>query len=213
MVEAALDSLSENLGTDCSWIQLHDPLSHKLNLVSSRNFTNEIHNTMCQMDVNHYCVKEIVGLGNKIVIPNLSMDGRYGLVVFEEAGFRSLIAVPIMTYKVLGIMGIAYRTNKKLINEFPQLITVIANLVGMALNKEIIAEYSTQPQDNAQSNSSIGTGINMKRRSGERIVLNKEKETTYSIRLPEIEQTAFQKHTKKMDTFRKLHMISVSGWD
>ncbi|MFC1918278.1 GAF domain-containing protein [Chloroflexota bacterium] len=205
IVEAALDSLSENLKTDCSWIQLTDPLSNKLNLVSSRNFTHEIHNVMAHIDKDHYCVKEIVGLGNRIVIPNLSMDGRYGLVVFEEAGFHSLIAVPIMTYKVFGIMGIAYRSSKKVSNEFTQLIAVIANLVGMALNKEMIAEYSTQQQGNAQNNSSIGTGINIKEVSEERIVSTGEKEAINSIRLPEKEQTAFRKHSKKMDTFRKLH--------
>ena len=160
---------------------------------------------MSQMDTNHYCVKEIVGLGHRIVIPNLSMDGRYGLAVFEEAGFRSLIAVPIMTYKVLGIMGIAYRSSKKVSNEFPQLIAVIANLVGMALNKEMIAEYLTQPQDNTRGDGRSGMAINAKQDIEERIISTEEKVAMNPIRFPENEQKTFRKHTEKMDTFRKLH--------
>jgi len=184
---------------------LADPLSQELNLVSSRNFTQEIYRALSQMDINHYCVKEIVGLGNRVVIPNLTMDGRYGLAVFEEAGFSSLIAVPIVTYKVLGIMGAAYRSRKKFSNDFTQLIAVIASLVGMALNKDVIPEYAILPKDSAQSDSKPGMRTIANHDSEERIVLTGETVAINSIRLPENEQTAFRKHGKKMNTFRKLH--------
>lgn len=146
-----------------------------------------------------------MGLGNRVVIRNLSKNVNYGMEMFEEAGFHSLIAVPIMTYKVLGIMGVAYRSRKKFDNEFPQLIAVIASLVGMALNKEMISGYSTQPQYEAYSNGKIGTGINTNQESEGVIVLNNEKVNTNSIRVSDNDKIAFQKHVSEIKNFRKLH--------
>ena len=64
--------------------------------------------------MNHNLAREVVGLGNKVIITNISMNGSYSMAMFEKAGFYSLIAVPITTYKILGIMGAAYKSRKRL---------------------------------------------------------------------------------------------------
>ena len=110
---------------------------------------------MAQVDMNHHYSKEVVGLGNKIIIPDLSMDGSYGMSMLKRAGFISLIAVPITTYKVLGVMGAAYKVRKKFGNDFPQLFAVIANLVGMSLNKSMINEYTRSPEDTLISSGGL----------------------------------------------------------
>lgn len=204
IVEAALDSLSETLGIDCSWIQLANPASNDLHLASFRNFTPEIHHEMAQMDMNHYFAKEVVGLRNTIMIPRLSKDSGYLMEVFRKAGFSSLIAVPITTYKVLGIMGAAYRKRKRFSNDFSELFIVIANLVGMALNKNTIIEHTIPSEDSRQSHSRLSMNTNNKGDTEEGISIIDEKVIINNNHI-EDRQEAFQKHAHKMGEFRKSH--------
>ena len=205
IVEAALDSVTETIAKDCSWIQLAKPVSNELNLVSSRNFTHEIRHEMSQMDMNHYLVKEVVGLGNRVIIPNLSMDGSYGMAMFEKAGFYSLIAVPITTHKILGIMGAAYKSRKRFSNDFPQLLAVIANLIGMALNKNVIAENNKPPEDSLKSSSELNMKTNSKVEAEEGSAIIDQKAGINCIRQVEDEPEAFQEHIRNMSAFRKSH--------
>jgi hypothetical protein len=79
--------------------------SNKLPLAACRGFTTEMRREMASMDLKHRFGNEIAGLGHKIMISNLSQDGNYNIPVFEKEGFCSLIAVPIMTYRIHGVMG------------------------------------------------------------------------------------------------------------
>jgi hypothetical protein len=90
---------------------------------------------MTHMSKDHPLFREVLGLGNRIVIPNLLMDGAYGMSVFEKAGFCSLVAVPITTYKVIGILGAADKKKRRFGNDIAQLLSVIASLVGVSLTK------------------------------------------------------------------------------
>ena len=95
---------------------------------------------MTHMNKDHPLFREVLGLGNRIVIPNLCMDGAYGMSVFEKAGFCSLVAVPITTYKVLGILGAADGKKRRFSNDIAQLLSVIASLIGVSLTKTNIMQ-------------------------------------------------------------------------
>lgn len=95
---------------------------------------------MTHMSKDHPLFREVLGLGNRIIIPNLCMDGAYGMSVFEKAGFCSLVAVPITTYKVLGILGAADKKKRRFGNDIAQLLSVIASLVGVSLTKTSIMQ-------------------------------------------------------------------------
>jgi hypothetical protein len=160
---------------------------------------------MALMNMNHCFGREIVGLGHKIIIPNLSRDGSYGMTMFEREGFCSLIAVPIMTYKLHGIMGTAYRDRKRFSNDFSQLLAVIANLLGMALNKCMPKEQTIEPEDRLQKSHAPGTKVSEKENTpaegstaDEVVVINST---------PQVEERnkAFQIHAHKMSDFRKSH--------
>ena len=145
ILEMALDTLSESevLDIDCCWVQLVTLGSNKLPLAACRGFSPNMEREMALMDLAHFFNNEVAGLGKKIIIPNLNRDGKYDIPVFEKAGFCSLIAVPIRTYRVIGVMGVAYRVKKKFNNGFPELLTVIASLIGMALNKSTLNKQDT----------------------------------------------------------------------
>ena len=183
--------------------------SSHLYLVSSRNFTHEMHNEMAQMDINHHYGKEVVGLGNRIIIPDLGKYGSHGLSVFERAGFRSMIAVPITTYKVLGIMGAAYRRKTESSTEFFQLFTVIANLVGMALNRN---EYAIPLNNSLKSSSKLSIKTHDNGNIEEGISVIDEKTTINNTLCTKDRRKGFQKHIDKMSTFRKSHEQYGSGW-
>ena len=139
-----LDTLSRQLKTDCCWIQLVNSGNDKLPLVTSLGFTADMNREMNLLDKEHRFSHEIVGLGHNIVIPSLNRDGKYDIPVFRKAGFHSLLAVPIMTYRIHGILGIGYRSRMKFTDDFTHLITVIANLLGMSLHKSNLSKQWIQ---------------------------------------------------------------------
>ena len=151
LMEMTLDTLSRQLKTDCCWIQLVNSGTDKLPLIASLGFSPEMYHEMDLLDREHLFSNEIVGLGHSIVIPSLNRDGKYNIPIFRESGFKSLLAVPIMTYRVHGILGIGYRSRMKFNEEFTHLITVIANLLGMSLHKSNLYKQwiqSSQPDIN-----------------------------------------------------------------
>jgi transcriptional regulator with GAF, ATPase, and Fis domain len=200
-----MDLLSEFLGVHCCWVQLLNPLSRNLRLVSSRGFTNEIQREMTIMNMNHRFSNEIVGLGHKIIIPNLSRDGRYGMAIFERAGFRSLIAVPIMTYKIHGTMGAAYRDRKRFSHDFSQLLAVIASLLGMALSKCTPEEQSIKTEDRIQRNDTPRTKVSQKGTIQEKDTIVNEVADINGTPQDEDRDKIFQIHADKMSAFRKSH--------
>ncbi len=170
LMEMTLDTMSRELKPDCCWIQLVNTGNDKLPLVASLGFSPDMNHEMNLLDKEHQFSHEIVGLGRNIVIPSLHRDGQYNIPIFRKSGFRSLLAVPIMTYRIHGILGIGYRSRMKFTGDFTHLITIIASLLGMSLNKsnlnrqwlhksqtDVIAADSIAP-DNQASKDMINPG-------------------------------------------------------
>jgi hypothetical protein len=133
LVEMVLDKLLHLFGVDYSWVQLVGSEDRKLRLVASRCSTPEILRVAGLAD-SQRVLGERVLVGLKVVIPDLSRDGRDGLSSFGRAGLRSLVAVPIRTYHTQGVVGVASRTKKYLDDEIAELLMTVAGLVGATLN-------------------------------------------------------------------------------
>lgn len=187
---------------------------------------------MTHMNKDHPLFREVLGLGNRIVIPNLSLDGAYGLSVFEKAGFCSLVAVPITTYKVLGILGAVDEKKRKFDNDIAQLLSVIASLVGVSLTKTNIMQKALPEKtgEPADSNPHIDTEIKLDimddtvtrhetsrpidievapekepeyRPAGNAVVAQKSARRT--VRDIDEKTGAFIRHARKMGRFREHH--------
>jgi transcriptional regulator with GAF, ATPase, and Fis domain len=137
----SLDTLSQVMGVECCWIQTVDGARYH-RLSAERGLSPEMQAELASMDTGRGFAEEIIGLGHRIVIPDLFADGAYGLASFRKAGFKWLIAVPLMTYRVHGILGIASRSKKTLKKETPELTMVIGGLIGTALNKSRLFQKS-----------------------------------------------------------------------
>jgi GAF domain-containing protein len=133
LVEMVLDKLLHLLKVDYGWVQLVSSQDRNLQMVASRGSKSEIIPVLSLMDSQRNLGERVL-VGSKVVIPDLSRDGRYGLSSFSLAGFRSLAAVPIRTYHTQGVIGVASRTKKRLDNEVAELLMTVAGLVGAALN-------------------------------------------------------------------------------
>ncbi len=142
LLDMALDTISRVLDVDGCWVQLITPSRNELSLSACCGFTSDMQHKMATMNLDHPLGKEVVGIGNTIIIPDLSRDGHFNLSLFEEAGFRSLIAVPILTYREHGIMGTAYRATKRFSKDDSDLLTAIASVIGMAFNKCVLLEQT-----------------------------------------------------------------------
>jgi hypothetical protein len=182
-------------------------------LASHRNFTEEMLHDMTRMSKNHPLFREVLGLGNRIIIPNLSMDGAYNMTVFEKAGFSSLVAVPITTYKVIGILGAADKKKRKFGSDMAQLLAIVATLVGVSLTKNSIVQdvlpektvpaVEPEPTTNTvepEPATNIDSGQDSE--TGEMPV---EETFTPTSNITEEKTDPFSKHVRKMDRFRERH--------
>lgn len=159
--------------------------------------------------MSHYFAREVVGLGNKIIIPRLNMDGRYGMSVFEKEGYCSLIAVPITTYRVLGIMGAAERGRNRFSPGFSQLFGVIANLVGMALNKNAPAGRAVSAEESPQSGGGPLTSIdNETGAEPVAAVVDGVVPASGDHQVARGSET-FREHAGSMDAFRRSHGVGL----
>jgi len=135
LVDMVLDTLLEVLNIECCWVQLLSSESRELRLVACHGFTEDMKREIDSMGLGQSFAKQIAGLGDKIFIPDLSRDKKYGLSSFSKAGYRLLVAVPLMTYRIQGVMGIAARTKQWPHAETTELLMIIGKLLGMAVDK------------------------------------------------------------------------------
>jgi signal transduction protein with GAF and PtsI domain len=197
----ALDTLARVMAIDCCWIQtINDRRQKKLRLAAERGFSPEIQQEVTVMDMNHSFSQQIIGMGHKIVIPDLANDGLYGLPSFRKTGFKWLVAVPLMTYRVHGILGTASRNRKLLKKDTADLIMTIAGLIAASLSKANFINHPPVPERPATAPTAITReepGAAMKKPAA-------------PAGFPPVEPAkrpdgAFPSHARKMEQFRKSH--------
>jgi hypothetical protein len=201
LANMALDTLSRVLDIECCWIQtINDRKHQKLLLAAEHGFSPEMRREIASMDMGHSFSEQIIGLGHKIIIPDLSNDGRYRLPSFRDTGYKWLVAVPLMTYRVHGILGIASRNRKRLHKDTADLIMVIAGLIAASLSKTYL---SHQPSGAEEPVNAPTHDV-----KEELITPEKKPEAASSPshhRNAKHSDGAFHSHARKMDSFRRSH--------
>jgi len=202
-----LDTLSQVLKTECCWVQTVDTRKWSLSLAAHRGFSPEMRHEMTRMDIDHCFSKQIIGMGNEIVIPDLSNDGRYGLLSFPDAGYKWMVAAPLMTYRVHGILGIASRNRRRLYKQTPELIKVIAGLIGTALIKARLIQKSPAPLNPAKTKDKEETATPATPDDKKPAPSNQsvDAKTSPDITTKKPPEGTFHKHADKMRSFRSSH--------
>ncbi len=203
----ALDTLVRVLDIDCCWIQtINNRKPKRLQLAAERGFSPEMQREISAMDMGHSFSQQIIGLGHKIVIPDLANDGLYGLPSFPAKGYRWLVAVPLMTYRVHGILGAACRHRKRLQKDTADLIMVIAGLIATSLTK---AHLFRQPPFRETPPQAPNTEIKKSLDTDEKKPVTPPDNGTDDgaphqkpARRPD---GAFHRHARQMEMFRRSH--------
>lgn len=198
-----LDTISGIFKADCCWVQLAEAGDGDLSLVVSLGFTADMERELNLIDRGHRFSREIVGLGHRIVIPSLNRDGKYNIPIFEKSGFRSLLAVPIITYRSHGILGMAFRTRTKFSKDLVQLFDVIAGLMGMSLQKSAFNEQSIHNKPAVPAGSAeIEAGDD---KTGERGSPVTSQDTKTIHEKTGANNSKFHDHDRSMRLFRESH--------
>ncbi len=202
LLNMTLDTLAQVLDIECCWVQTINARKRSLHLAAERGFSSQMRREMSAVDMGHNFSKQTVGMGNGIVISDLSRDGRYGLSSFRAAGYRWLVAVPLMTYRVHGVLGVASRRKKRLHKETADLVMVIAGLIGTALNKAGLSRETPLPEKPEKTPD--------KESRPKPVTPREEIPSSVPHNLPEENvvkpaEGAFHQHAHKMDAFRRLH--------
>jgi len=143
----ALDALAENFKVRCCWVQLFRPQDQRLVLAAQRGFTGamrwELGTSAAAQDLGN----RVAVYGHKIVVPHLSRQDAIDLKSFRMARLRSLVAVPMTTYRTSGVLGIASAREKRFGQDAAELLTVIAGMLGTALEKAELYERAARHEE------------------------------------------------------------------
>jgi len=134
VLEMTLETLSQTLEIECGWIQMITVENSSLELVAHQgfHFKERLENVILEVsDVYH---REIIGLGNSLVVPNLRNDTRH-FTTLNNMGYRWLVAVPMRNHRLAGVMSIASRKKRKINGDFGEFMAAIAGLAIMAYEK------------------------------------------------------------------------------
>ncbi len=220
LINTALDTLSQIMSLECCWIQtISGAQNQQLFLAAERGFSNEMRSEIISMDMGHDFSRQIIGIGHKIVIPDLNNDGVYWLASFKAAGYKWLVAVPLMTYRVYGILGAASPNKKRLEKETSDLIMVIAGMIASALSKAHLSRSfgsRNKPPESALTEPVKETKLpEAKTEATTKALLPdtkiEEKPVAPAADLapkkhpPKRVDPVFHSHKRKMESFRKAH--------
>lgn len=188
-------------------MQLAKTGSNRLPLIASLGFTEDMKREMNLLGRDHQFSREIVGLGRKIVIRRLNPDGKYNISIFKESGFKSLLAVPIMTYRIHGILGMAFRSRMKFNKDFTQLTDVIASLIGMSLHKSSLNELEIPKSPNELTSSEKEkSGDDKIEELGVKAPLENDMQTIHGTTVAQKDQDiSFHDHDRSMRLFSESH--------
>jgi len=229
LVNTALDSLSQILNIECCWIQtISDRKNQLLTLAADRGLSDSMRAEITGMSLKDDFAGQIIGMGNKIIIPDLNDDGAYGLGSFRAAGYKWLVAVPLMNYRAYGLLGTASKIRKIFDKETPELIMVIAGLIANALSKTYlngsfqkrykplelattVLEKETPEPDSRTEIAPETMAVNIQPPEPEGVPPGPEIEPLNASPVVSREKPvksndpAFKSHTRKMESFRKMH--------
>jgi hypothetical protein len=130
-----LETLSQNLDIECSWIQLISAGKSDLELVAHHgfNFMERLENIIS--DIDDIYQREILGLGNSLVIPNLQRNHQYDVSTLNRMGYQWLVSVPMRNHRLAGILSLTSRKKRKINDDFGEFMEAIAGLAIMTYEK------------------------------------------------------------------------------
>ena len=130
-----LETLSHALEIECGWIQMISTENSNLELVAHRGFQFKEQLDNIILDINGVYQKEILGLGNNLIVTNLKRNNQYSISTLGRMGYNWLVAVPMRNHRLAGVMSVTSRQKRKIDSNFADLITVVAGLATMAHEK------------------------------------------------------------------------------
>ena len=99
-----------------------------LELVAHHGFTFKERLENIILDINDVYQREIIGLGNSLVIPNLQRNNQYDISALGRMGYHWLVAVPMRNHRLAGVMSLASRKKRKIDGDFGEFMAAVAGL-------------------------------------------------------------------------------------
>lgn len=128
-----LDAVSEVFGSNFIWIQLFDFEDRSLRLASSRGLTDGMKEELEFEHRDSNLAYQTAALCHNINVPDLPASEFSNLPSFLKQGVRSIVSVPILTYRSEGLVGIASVTREAFSDEAVKLFATLAGLLGTSL--------------------------------------------------------------------------------
>lgn len=185
---AALDAVTGCLGVDCCWLQTRG--DRGLLLAVCRGCDERIRAELDPDGAGGRLTDFVYGRGNMLVVPDLAVENEYVPATFRRAGYRWLVAVPLMAHRAYGVLGVASAGRRAMDRDLPGLVRTIGGLIGGALLKAMVAER-TMVTEPLREQPAAGT-VTPARPNTEPVP-------------PRAADKAFLHHARQMAAFRESH--------
>jgi hypothetical protein len=134
-----LNALTRVMNVDASWVRLEDAGSQTELLTVTRGLTSA-QNLELQAPELRSVLDDRIGVGDTVIIPDISQDEVLGSTSFVKYGFGCLVVIPLATYQLRGVLGTMWRITKGFDADYTFLLMVIGNLACSALERAALYE-------------------------------------------------------------------------
>ena len=145
MLDIALRKVLELTGVEMGWAYVIDEEAQELVLSAHRGLSSRLVRGLDRLRLDEGLAGRVASSGEPIVTENLAGDPRLTRAVVREEGLRFYASVPLKSKgKMLGVLGLASRSERHLTEQEVALLMAIGQQVGMAIENARLYEQVQQ---------------------------------------------------------------------
>jgi len=156
----AISCMVDVIGAEAVRIYILDENNRKLHLAAHLGVSDEFARTMREMDVGEGFNGRVAETGAPLFVEDASEDVRLTKMIVRKENIRSQIIVPMMAKgKVAGTLAVAMHTYRQFLPEEIELLTAIANQIGVAVDNASLYQQQKQVAEQLRASEQRYRGL------------------------------------------------------
>jgi PAS domain S-box-containing protein len=151
-LQAALEAVLSVIPGDASGISLVDDGAGELVMRAQRGWNNDFVTTPMRIKLGQGLSGHVINTGEVVITGDPASDPRHAAPSFEEEKVKAMVLAPMHARgKVIGVLSVTSHKSYKFSQDEINVLRVIADQVGLALDNAQLYERIRQQQNNMQA--------------------------------------------------------------
>ena len=160
VLESAITSVIDVMGIEVVRIYILDDVNGELELAAHRGISEEFVHGVSKIKLGEGLNGKVAQTGEPLVVEDSSEAPELTKTILKNQNIRSQIIVPMMAKgKVVGTISAAMRSHRQFHHEEADLLTAIANLIGVAIDNARLYQGEKEAKERLRSSEERYRGI------------------------------------------------------